>query len=461
MKINNKEKIHKLPFKSQGLYNLTAQIQENTILNRGLLDLGGCAIPHMIMANNKDEAKERGTMSALYFVTAFVAPFVLLPFFNKKALSHNGMVKNFENNEKRIIEVSKKYLIKDAELMLEGFKKTAEKLVIEAEKKGKKINVKEDFNNIINRFSDKEELKNKLLKTHEQVLFSDFLATAWMWCATPWIATEVTKARTKRSGFSATYGIASEEQTRKNAEKHEKEKKKKLLISALIGTIPALFFPKLVTKALKNDLAPLIKSKNIFARGWGHTLNLIKKTADNWNYTKGMYPSKTIFGAIWLLCDYPSALVSSRDKYERRDRAARNAATFAVFFGGDFALNNIFGRLSDKVLKTQIMDRSKIGNNKSKFFKKMLMVPKNFTELADLKDIAPKTLKKTKSVGAGLYWLTLFANMGLLGFGMPAVMNKILKNNINKDMSYQQNTNKTAFVFKNQNKLFKKFGFAK
>lgn len=410
-------------FKSGGLYNVTAQIQENTVLNRGLLDLGGSAIPHMIMANNKDEAVEKGTMSGLYFVTAFMAPFVLLPFFNKKFLSLNKIVKNFDNNEKRIIEVSKKYLTKNSDYMLDGIRETAEKLEIEAEKKGKKIKVKQDFENIINRFSDKEELKNKLLKTHENVLFADFLTTAWMWCATPWAAMEVTKLRTKRSGFSATYNMVDENQSKLNSQKHEKEKKKKLLYSALIGIIPALIFPKLITKGLQSD---------------NNILGIVKKLPQNFNYTKGMFPSKTIFGAIWLLCDYPSQIVSSRDKYERRDRAIRGAASITVFFGGDFFLNNLFGRLSDKVLNTQIMDRAKITQD-SGFIRKLFMKPKNFSELADLKNIAPEVLKKTKNIGAGLYWLTLIANMGLLGFGLPFVLNRFLKNTIQKDMSEQGN----------------------
>jgi len=169
-------------FKSGGFYNLTAKVQENTLLNRGLIDIGG-SVPQIIMSNNNDERVERSVSGGLYIVADFIAPFALLPFFNKRFLARNGIVKNFNNNERKIIEVSKKYLTKDADYLLEGIRETAKKIELEAEKKGKKINVREDFENIIRRF-DKNELKDKLLKTHEKVLFSDSLVTAWMWCAT-------------------------------------------------------------------------------------------------------------------------------------------------------------------------------------------------------------------------------------------------------------------------------------
>lgn len=413
----------KTTFQSGGLYNLTAQIQENTLLNRGLLDVGGIAVPQMIMSNNKDESIERGVMEGIYFASSFLAPYVLLPFFNKRFLSKNSIVKDFQNNEKMIIEVPKKYLTKGADYLVEGVKETAAKLEYTALKKGKKISVKQDFENILNRFPDKEILKNKLIDAHEKVLFSDFLATALMWCATPWIATEFTKFRTKRSGFSATYGMVDEKQSRLNAEKHEKEKNKKLLTSALIGIIPAIIFPKVVTKGLKGN---------------GKFADLIKKHANELGYTKGIFPSKLIFAAIWMLSDYPSQIVSARDKYEKRDRAIRSGANIVVFFGGDFILNNFFGRLSDRFAGTQIMDRTKI-NEKTGFFKKISMMPKSFSDIDELKDLTPQVLKKTKSLGATLYWATLIANMCLIGFGLPKFLNTILKNTVQKDNTTEKN----------------------
>lgn len=414
MRVNDKT-----TFKSAGFYNVTGQIQENTLLNRGLLDVGGLAIPQMIMSNNKDESIERGVMEGIYFVSSFLAPFVMLPFFNKTFLARNEIVKNFKNNERKIIEVSKKYFTGSEKDLIDGIRATAVKLEKEAEKKGKKLNVKQDFENIIKRFEgDEKGLKDKLLKTHEKVFFSDFLATSLMWCATPWITMETTRLRTKRSGFSATYGMVDEKQSQLNAQKHEQDKKKKLLISALLGVVPAVIFPKIVTKGFK-DKSGILSS-------------LVKRFPENFNYTKGIYPAKTIFAAIWLLCDYPSNIISARDKYERKDKAIRFGANLVVFFAGDYILNNLFGRFADRTLGTKIIDRSKLKGNAG-FFKKLSLQPKSFSEIDDLKNISPKILKRTKNVGAGLYWLTLVANMALLGFIVPTILNKMLKKSIKND----------------------------
>lgn len=408
---------------------MTARVQENTILNRGLIDVGATA-PQIALSNNNDERIERGIMSVLYFVTAFMAPFVLLPLFNKTFLRRNGIVKNFSNNEQKIIEVSKEYLIKDANYLKEGIYKTAEKIEKEALKKGKKINIRKDFEAILNNFKGREEeLKDKLIKTHENIFTSDFLASAWMWCATPWASVQLTKLRTKRSGYSGTYEMIDEKQSSKNAQKHERDKKKKLLISAAIATVVPILFPKLITKGFK-DKSGLVSS-------------IVKKIPEHFNYTKGIFMSKAIFATMWLLCDYPSCLVAARDKYERRDRAIRQISSLLLFFGGDFVLNNAIGQLSDKYLDTQILDRSKLKPNAG-FFKKLTLSPKNFVELEDSTHMTAKILKRTKNVGAALYWLTLAANTAILGFALPIVLNRMLRRSVNEDSNKSIQTNQVS-----------------
>lgn len=401
----------KTSFKSGIFYNVTAQIQENTVLNRGILDLGGLGIPQIVMSNNKDERIERGMYTLFYMASWAAAPFLMLPAFNKFFLSRNGIVKTFNNNERRIVEVSKKYLTKGGNHLLAGIRERAIEFEQEALKQGKSSTIRQDFENVINRFPNPDELKQKLIKTHEGILFADFISTSLMWCAVPWIVTETTKLRTKRSGFSATYSMIDEGKSKLNAQQHEKQKKKKLLCSTLLAIVPAILFPKLLTKGTNSN---------------GGILGLIKQNIHHFEYNKGRFPSKSIFAAIWLLSDYPSQIISSRDKYERRDRAVRGAATIAVFFGGDFLLNNVFGRISDKLFGTQIMNRKGIDKN-SNFIKKMLMTPKTFVEIENLEHI------KTKNAGAALYWVSLFANMAILGFAVPNFLNTILKRDITKE----------------------------
>ena len=52
------------------MYNVTSNIQTNMILNKGILELGGFAVPSVIMANNKVEAREKAERSGLSFSIA-------------------------------------------------------------------------------------------------------------------------------------------------------------------------------------------------------------------------------------------------------------------------------------------------------------------------------------------------------------------------------------------------------
>ena len=103
-----------------------------------------------------------------------------------------------------------------------------------------------------------------------------------------------------------------------------------------------------------------------------------------------------------------------------------------MFFGGDFLINNVAGRLSDKFFGTKIMDDK--GKNLN-FFKRFGLKTRNFRTLEQAKDIPSSVLKKTKYAGAALYWFSLLANTALIGFGLPKVLNKFLRHNIEKEKS--------------------------
>lgn len=373
------------------LYNTTAKIQENTLLNRGIIEVGGVSIPQILMSNNKDEAIERSIMQVLYFSMSFLTPFILLPFFNKRALKSTGIVKNFNNSEKRILEVSKKYLTGTSEEMVSGIRKTAKEL------SNKDKNITSDFENILNRFNDKDELRQKLIKTHEKILRNDYLTTTAMWGLTPWICTEITEKRTHRKGFSAAYKLKNDVVDDKT---YQKSKRKKFSATVLLSVLQSMIFPKLIMKGIKSGK--------------------LKNHAGLFDYTKAMFMSKTIFAMMWLLYDYPNQLIQSRDKDELKDRTIRIGAMIAMFFGGDFVLNNILGKTSDKLFKTKIMNGSSL-----KSFK-------------DIEKLEGNTLKKSKSAGMMVYWTSLLANCLILGFGLPAILNRMLRKNIQKENNLKQ-----------------------
>jgi hypothetical protein len=74
----------------------------------------------------------------------------------------------------------------------------------------------------------------------------------------------------------------------------------------------------------------------------------------------------------------------------------------------------------------------------------------------DLKSIDAKIISKTQKIGTAMYWLTLFANMGLVGFATPAFLNKMLKTAVQKELEQDKPKSHNP-AFKSSSKVFKDF----
>ena len=411
-----KEVSKSLPFNGLNIYNATAYVQNHTLINRGITTLGGSTIPQCIMSNNKYEARERGLMGGIYFVASYLTPILLLPLYNRHFLKNKGVTKTLKCAGEKIIQVPKKYLTPDADLK-EGLKLTAEML---DKNSGKNIHQKE-FTEIMNRYKKEENLKKDLLSVHEKILMTDFITTAAMWSAIPIIATEYTEHITKRQDFSAGFNLKKGEV--KTPEEQKKSKGEKLAWNVLLSIVPGILFSKLVTKGLSYSLKK--QSAGVMSKIY----EKIARSPQNFDYTSGTNMSKTIYAAIWLLSSFPAKIISSRDSNERKDRALRDLGLFTMFFGGDFLINNIAGRASDKFFGTKIIDDK--GKESLGFFRRFGLGIKNFRTLE--KDVPKEVLKKTKYAGACLYWFSLFTNTALIGFALPKFLNKFLRHNIDKE----------------------------
>lgn len=401
-------------FAGNNIYDITAYVQNHTLINRGITTIGGSTIPQCVMSNNKYEAQERALMGGIYFVASYLTPILLIPIYNRNFLKNKGVIDSFNKAAEKIIQVPKEYLTKNGDLK-KGLQKTAEIF----DKKLKNNGTSKAFEEIYNKYNNPEKLKQDLLSVHEKVLMTDFITTATMWSAIPWIATEFTEKRTKRTDFSAGFNLKSNAESEK--EQSKQNKTKKLLWNLACVTLPGILYAKTVTKGLSKDAAvnknPIIK--------------YIANHPNKFNYTSGTNMSKLIYASIWLLSSLPAKIISARDENERKDRAVRDIGLFTMFFGGDFLINNLLGRLSDKFLDTKIMDTK--GKNPN-FFEKFTLGIKNFNELKH-SNLPKDILKRTQKVGAGLYWVSLLTNMALIGFALPKFLNKFLRNNIKKEQS--------------------------
>lgn len=403
------------PFKG-ALFNAASYVEASTLLNKGIVDIGGFVIPQAVMSNNKDESVERVFKSLLYFVFTFVSPFVLLPMINKIALRSAKLVKNFNTDEKRILEMSKKYLSTTAEDMLKGIKETSKRL----------FNDENKFNSLTKRFEDPEELRQRLIKTHTKVLTTDFLTTNLMVGAIPWLGNMLTKYRTNRSGYSGTYEMADESFTKKASEKHEKSKKKRQAATFLLAVLPALTVPPLLKKGMMN--------KNL-----GKITGWFNKNSHKFDYLNAKSMSRLTALIMWITSDYFPYQLACRDKYEYRDTVIRGTSIGLVFWGGDLLLKKILAKTSDKLFGTKLM------NTETKTaFRISDLKDVNINKFKSLKNIDMKTLQKTRNAAIGLYILNLATVSATLGFGLPAMLNRLLRRTVNKDMQTRFTTSKPA-----------------
>ena len=458
-----------LPFKGFNIYKATAYVQDHTLINRGITTLGGSTVPQCIMSNNKYEAQERAIMGGVYFVASYLTPILLIPLYNKHFLKNKGITKSLEGLGKKIIQVPKKYLTPNGDLK-KGLEETAKKF----DSKSGNNECQKTFEEIYNRYNNEEKLKKDLLSVHEKVLTTDYITTAGMWSLIPWIATETTEHRTKRTDFSA--GFKLKENKKKSQEEWQKSKNKKILWNVLFCVIPGILFAKAVTKGLSTNISKELKNSihqndlnnltdqehqqsaspknlnNINEKGFHGILKKIGQNPSNFDYMSGTNMSKTIYAAIWVLSSFPAKIISSRDKNERKDRALRDIGLFTMFFGGDFLINNIAGRLADKVFGTKIMESDGKDLN---FIQKFKLKLRNFRKLEQMSDMTPELLKKTKTIGAGIYWFALLTNTALIGFALPRFLNKFLRYNIKKEgqnpkINYYQTENISMEKFINK-----------
>ncbi len=58
---------------------------------------------------------------------------------------------------------------------------------------------------------------------------------------------------------------------------------------------------------------------------------------------------------------------------------------------------------------------------------------RNFRKLDKMKNISTETLKKTKTLEAALYRVSLLSNMAILGFILSHFLNKMLRYTLEKD----------------------------
>lgn len=396
-----------LPTLMSNLYSASTYIQSNAMLNRAVMEVGGVEVPAVLTANNKDERIERLMRAALFVTTSFFAPALFMPVLNKFFLKQAKIITN--PAEKAILNVSKQYLTNDADFMIQGFNKTATEL----EKKNEFKEISKHFNNVLNRFPDKEILRQKLINVHKNVFATDFILASMCSISVPWLANFTTEKRTKRAGYVGEFEIAPKEYTDKKTEHHKKSQKIKLGISIAIPLAVAASISKTLKNVMVKPEEQLSKMGKLF-----------KKNVHLLDYKNAIFMNKMGYLAVMFAGDMPSYLLACRDKHELKMRATLWSVIFAAMFGVETILNNIVGRTLDTKLGTTLMNKK--GFEKAGFFKKLLMKTHDFGELNKMSQVS----NLTKKVALGMYWGNFAFTTALLGFGMSILMNRTMKKDV-------------------------------
>ena len=378
-----------ISFKSNPLINATAYIEDRVLLNKALLD-GARDTSIILHANNKNEREERFRRSCIAWSTAFLTPLVTLPITNRVAMKHIGkLTKSYFSNENNLIKLSNKYLTS----------------VTETQKGIEEFSKKYDFSELLKRNNyDYEKIREKLINSKMSVLAFDFLFTSTLLGCAGFVNRWKTRKKTGRDGFSAEFNMANKDLVEKRTEKFKKTEKARDL--AFISSVLLLAAsPLLLRKGLLNNSGKLFD----FAR----------KHGSKFDYNDGVFMKRLPFLLMTIVADV-GLILSSRNQTEVKDNAVRLSATQLAFFGGDIVIGSALAALSDKLFKTELLDK----NCKKNRINKIIPPIKPIRDLQG----------KNKAIASGLFWVNMLTLFGILGVAIPKMMNKMIKGDVDKDV---------------------------
>lgn len=413
MKVENKQ-----TFRGISPYNITAGLENNVLLNKAIFDITGSDIPWVVMANNKQERRERTNRAMLSFGLIFVSPLVILPLVNRIAMKNVKLTSKLFSEQYNAVRLSNASL-KDAKATEEGLKELAKESFTSYSKKfyykhikkqpvpEEKINVEELLKNADGSY---DKLRTQIIKAKNTVLASDFMLVTGTFGNIGFFNSWLTKRKTGQNGYSAEMGMADKSVVEKRAEKYQKTEK--LRYGTFLASLAAIVVA--IPLGIKHGLSSGSATK--FSK-------FVEKHAPKFDYTDAIFMKRWPL-ALSLASAQLGICLASRNATELKDNAIRSSTGYAIFFGGDILLASLLSKLSDKVLRTTIIDKTKQGSG---VFGKMLPNP------TMMKDLAISGNKTTKTAAASIFWFNLMFLSAITGFAVPHLINKIIKKDVAKD----------------------------
>ena len=304
---------------------ITDQVMGKIFLNKALFDLTSSDIPWVVMANNKEERRERINRSVLSIGMVFASPLLALPFVNRFAMRNiSKLTTKFWSKEYNAIRLSNEYL-KSAEETKKGLAELSKKLKI-------------DFTPVLNKVGgDYDKLRKKIATAKNVVLGTDIMLISGTFGHIGFFNAWQTEKNTGQTGFSAELKMADKEVIEKRAAEFKKYEKLRYgaFLTGLAGATIAL------PMAIRHGL--ITKDVNKFT-------TFIKKHSSKFDYNDAIY-MELLPMAISFLAAHLGIFMASRNNTERKDNLIRSSASLSIFFLGEILHRNPSLRAHDGLLR--------------------------------------------------------------------------------------------------------------
>lgn len=429
MRIESQQQFHKKNQINPKFGGFSDLMMDNVFLNKTLFDLTGSDIPWVVMANNKEERRERINRASLSVGLIFLPPLLILPFVNKFAM--NKIVKltsEFSSKNYNAIRLPNKYL-SSAEKAKEGLAELAKQKTFSNELRDMyykyikrkpvpedKLDLKELLQNVkgetLNEKYDK--LRKKISTAKTVVMATDLLLLSGVFGHIGFYNNWQTEKKTGQIGYSAELKMADKTVIEGRAAKYKRNEK--LRYAGFLATLAGVCIG-----------GPMAVRHGVISNKAGKFNDFIKKHCDKLDYKDTIFMKRFALFMSFLAA-HTGIFLASRNKTERKDNSIRSINTLILFFCGDLLLASGLGRLSDRLLKTKTIKQP----DKKSLFNRILPSMKDLQELKATKH--PQTMRNAKII----FWSNFIFLSLMNGVITPHLINKLIKKEVGADAQKAQ-----------------------
>ncbi len=299
---------------------LTQKLQEYSLVNRGVLDTLGAAVPMVMLARNEEERREKMLDRTIVIGSAFV----LAPL-------HAWLIMR---------GVARRHGIAPALMKLSY----AELQSVEALKKGLH-RLRSQKINVPGVPAIDEALRQTLVKAKTQMLVPDLIIECLIFASVGWITNFFTRTLTGKHQFTGEKSAVSEDaldELYENEAAFQQDERWRKLLTTGMALVAPIGLGWLLQKAL---LTP----KKVL----GILFQKIREKAHYFDYKDGIWMSMPTLGVV-VCMQFLGQVMAARSERERRENLIREGMLNFVFFWGNALWMLLLSKMLFKPLKIPV-----------------------------------------------------------------------------------------------------------